>query len=154
MEINELKKRPDNEQNNKLTNKFFGLEKLIYALRKKELPTNIITSINEDIELINSFSGSNHELLKQLGKVQNRILKLIEKELKIVPKNHYRNLWMVLGMSAFGVPIGVSLGLSLGNLAFLAIGFPIGMAIGIAIGSSMDKKAIMNGKQLDIEIKY
>ncbi len=82
-----------------------------------------------------------------------RILKLIEKEQKLVPKNTYRNRWMAIGMSVFGVPIGVAFGASLGNMAFLAIGIPIGMAIGIGLGTGMDKKALEEGRQLDIEIR-
>ena len=78
---------------------------------------------------------------------------MTEKELKIVPKNYYRNLWMVLGMSAFGLPLGVAFGLSLGNIGLLAIGLPIGMAIGTLVGSKLDKKALESGKQLDIELK-
>jgi hypothetical protein len=79
---------------------------------------------------------------------------LLESKHKIVPINHYRKLWVVLGMSAFGVPIGISLGLSLGSMGFLAIGFPIGMGIGAGIGSGMDKKALKEGRQLDFEVKY
>ena len=88
-----------------------------------------------------------------IKKKQNKIIKLTEKELKIVPKNYYRNLWMVLGMSAFGLPLGVAFGLSLGNIGLLAIGLPIGMAIGTLVGSKLDKKALESGKQLDIELK-
>jgi hypothetical protein len=39
-------------------------------------------------------------------------------------------------------------------MAFLGIGLPIGMAVGSALGSGMDKKALAEGRQLDIEIKY
>jgi hypothetical protein len=38
-------------------------------------------------------------------------------------------------------------------MGLLAIGLPIGMGIGIAVGTSMDKKAMNEGRQLDIEIK-
>lgn len=85
---------------------------------------------------------------------QTEILKFVEKELKIVPKNYYRNLWVALGMSAFGLPLGVAFGLSIGNMGLMALGLPIGMAIGVLVGSSMDKKALEQGRQLDIEIKY
>ena len=78
---------------------------------------------------------------------------MIEKEEKLVPKNAYRTRWMAIGMSVFGVPIGMAFGASLGNMAFLAIGIPLGMAIGIAIGAGMDKKALEEGRQLDIEIR-
>ena len=73
--------------------------------------------------------------------------------MKIVPINHYRNLWMVIGMSAFGLPLGVAYGTSIGNIGMMAIGLPIGMVIGIAIGTNMDKKALADGRQLSIEIK-
>ena len=38
-------------------------------------------------------------------------------------------------------------------MAFLAIGIPLGMAIGIGLGTGMDKKALEEGRQLDIEIR-
>lgn len=81
----------------------------------------------------------------------SKILKLLEKELKLVPKSHYRNQWMVLGMSAFGLPIGVAFGISIGNLGLLGLGLPIGMAIGIAVGTGMDEKARKEGRQLSCE---
>jgi hypothetical protein len=85
---------------------------------------------------------------------QTKIIKLLEKELKIVPKNYYRNIWLAVGMSVFGLPIGVAFGVSIGNMGLLAIGLPIGMAIGTLVGSRMDKKAFEENRQLDIEIKY
>ena len=60
---------------------------------------------------------------------------------------------MVLGMSAFGIPMGVLFGLSIGNMGMLGIGLPIGMAIGVGLGSSMDKKAYNEGRQLDFVVK-
>lgn len=127
---------------------------MINELRIKEIPEKIINSINIDIEQINSISDSNKDLSKQLKNIQSRILKLIEKELKLVTKNHYRRTWLAIGMAAFGIPFGVAFGVSLGNMAFIGIGIPIGMAVGIAIGTTKDKEANENGNQLDIEIKY
>jgi hypothetical protein len=31
---------------------------------------------------------------------------------------------------------------------------PIGMGIGFAVGSSLDQKALKEGRQLDFEVKY
>ena len=90
---------------------------------------------------------------KQLRKTQTSILSKIEKELKLVTKNHYRNTWLAVGMAAFGIPLGVAFGASLGNMAFLGIGLPIGMIIGMAVGTNMDTKAFDEGRQLDLEIK-
>ncbi len=153
MEIKKIKKRPDIEQHKKLTNKYIDFEKLISELNKKEIPPEIVNSINQDIEEINSFVGSNNELLKRLRKAQSKIIILIEKEVKLVTKNHYRNKWMAVGMAAFGIPFGAAFGAISGNMAFIGIGIPIGMAIGIAIGTAMDKKAFENGNQLDVEMR-
>ena len=79
-------------------------------------------------------------------------MKKLEKEHKLVPKNYYRNLWLPLGMSAFGLPIGVAFGLLVDNIALLSIGLPIGLAIGVALGISLDQKAAKAGKQLDFEV--
>lgn len=151
--IKELDKRLNIEQDKKLKNKYVYFEKLIDELNKKEIPSEIATTVNQNIEAINSFSGSNKNLKKQIRKSQSNIFKLIEKELKLVPKNLYRTRWMAIGMSAFGIPLGVAFGASLGNMGLLGIGIPIGMVFGMAIGSGMDKKAIQEGRQLDLEMK-
>jgi hypothetical protein len=154
MEIKELKKRPSIDQNTKLISAYAQFDKLLTELKKKKLPEEIVNSINNGIDQINSVSESEKELRKQIRVSQSSILKLIEKELKIVTKNHYRNTWLAVGMAVFGIPLGVAFGASLGNMAFLGIGLPIGMAIGIAVGSGMDKKAFEEGRQIDLEIKY
>ena len=154
MEFKKIEKKPNIDQDQKLMDKFDGFEKLINELEKKEVPPDIVNSINRDIDEINSFSGSGKDLLKQFRKTQSGIIKMLEKELKLVTKNHYRNMWLAVGMSAFGIPIGVIIWVIADNPGLLAIGIPIGMGIGIAVGIAMDKKANENGKQLDVEIKY
>lgn len=154
MQIKELKKRPSIDQNKKLINAYTQLNKLLTELKTKELSDDIIIIINDEIDLINFISDSEKELRKQIRKTQSSILKLIEKELKFVTKNHYRNTWLAVGMAAFGLPLGVVFGTSLGNMGLLGIGLPIGMVIGMAVGSGMDKKAHEEGRQLDLEIKY
>lgn len=154
MEIKELKKRPDLDQNKKLNNSFNQFSKLLDELRKKELTDELVIFINNGVEQINVVSGSPKALRKEIRKNQAGILKRIEKELKLVTKNHYRNSWLAIGMAVFGIPLGVAFGTSLGNMAFLGIGLPLGLAIGIAIGTGMDKKALEEGRQLDLEIKY
>lgn len=152
MNIIELRQRiPENP---KLNTSYIQFEKLLQELRKKQLPPPIIALVNQDVESINSIPDTGDELKKALKHAQTKIIKLIEKELKIVPMNYYRNIWLVLGMSAFGLPIGAAIGLSIGNIGLLAVGLPIGMLIGMVIGSTMDKKALQEGRQLAIEIKY
>ncbi|MCX6226570.1 MAG: hypothetical protein NTV01_17780 [Bacteroidia bacterium] len=154
MKINELNQRPGIDENAKLEETYFQFEKLLSELRKRELPEGLVLSINKDIEDLKSISSSRDELRKTIRKKQTRIIKLLEKELKLVPKNYYRNQWLAVGMAVFGVPIGIAFGASLGNMGFLGIGLPIGMVIGIAIGTGMDKKAFKEGRQIDLEIKY
>ena len=144
MDIKELNKRPNIEQNIKLNRQFIQFEKLIFELKTKEIPDEIVIFINNNIEKINS--NSEKELKKQIKKTQSRILKLIEKELHLVTKNHYRNTWFILGMA-----IGVALGST--NTSLLAVCIPIGFTIGIAIGTYKDKEAKDKGLQLDLEIK-
>ena len=139
--------------NIKIANSIKQFNSLIKLLNDKNLTLNVIKKINDDITELNSSQVMGTALSHLINKKQNKIIKLTEKEVKIVPKNYYRNLWMVLGMSAFGLPLGVAFGLSLGHIGLLAIGLPIGMAIGTLVGSKLDKKALESGKQLDIELK-
>lgn len=153
MKITELHQKSDIEKNVRLKGIYFQFEKLLIELRKRDLPDGLVMSINRDIEELNSTSISEREMIKKIEKTLNRNIKLLEKEVKLVPKNYYRNIWLALGMAAFGLPIGVVIGISLGNMAYLGIGLPIGIAIGIAVGSEMDKKAFKEGRQLDLETK-
>ncbi|MUP16208.1 hypothetical protein DWB61_13590 [Ancylomarina euxinus] len=111
-------------------------------------------TINKDIEVLNSFSGANKDFLKLLIKKQTKILQLLEKELKLVRKNHYMTLWMSIGMAAFGLPMGAAFGVSLGNMAFIGVGLPLGIALGMAYGTTLDKKACEEGKQLNVDITF
>lgn len=153
MHIIELKERQDSSENIKLSRKYAQLGNFLKELKKKELPLTVIEAVNNDIEAINSTPQTESGLTKSVTQKQTKIIKLLEKELKIVPKNYYRNLWTALGMSVFGLPMGAALGLSIGNIGLLGIGLPIGMLIGMLVGSQMDKKAFQEGRQLAIEIK-
>lgn len=151
MELIQLNKI-DNS-NIKISNSIKQFNSLISLLNDKTLTVSVVEKINADITELNYSQVVGNSLSHLIKKKQNKIVRLTEKELKIVPKNYYRNLWMVLGMSAFGLPLGVAFGLSLGNIGLLAIGLPIGMAVGMLVGSNLDKKALESGKQLDIDLK-
>ena len=151
MKLTDLKPSPAIKNNTKLNNQYLQFEKFIAALKQKELSNNVLTALNSSIEELNRVPDN--ELKRELRKKQTSIIKILEKEMKIVPKNYYRNLWMALGMSVFGIPMGVVFGALFKNMAFIGIGLPIGMAIGIAVGTQMDKKAFEEGRQLDVELK-
>jgi len=152
MTIIELKERTDLASDIKLSSLYAQFGVLLSELRKKQLNEELIKSINAFIETINASTVTGNEFKKLVKQAQTAIVKQVEKEHKIVPKNHYRTLWMLLGFTAFGLPIGLTFGLSVGNIGLMAIGLPIGMAIGAAVGSSMDKKAEQEGRQLNVEI--
>ncbi len=151
MPIKALQNRPNLNPDSKSEQAFAKFQRLLDELKRQDLNDEVVTAINEGVDQINAIADSGEVLHKQIKKTQSEILKLLEKEVKIVPKHYYRNLWMALGMAAFGIPMGVAFGMSLGNMAFLAIGLPIGLAIGIAVGTGMDKKAAEEGRQLDWE---
>lgn len=154
MNITSLNQRNSIVNNLKEKNNYDQLQQLLTAVAEKDIPASVIEKINEVIDSLNTIEEGNPTFQKMVKKAESSILKLLDKQLKLVPINHYKKLWMVLGMSAFGMPLGVAFGISMGNLGLLGIGLPIGMGIGIFLGISQDKKAFLQGKQLAFEPKY
>ena len=150
--IIELEERENISENVKNSRVYCQFQELLSELRKKELPHRITEIVNQDIEEINSAPLSNYELKVFIKQKQTKILKLIEKELNIVPQNYYQNMWIGLGMCVFGLPLGVVYGLFISNMAMLGLGLPVGLAIGVLLGAYLDKKAAKEGRQLDIKI--
>ncbi len=152
MTISELQQPRGVDNNIKLKEKFLQLNTLLVELRKRELPSSIVISINYYIDELNLTSKVGNELRKLLNKRLTMIIELVEKELKLAPKNYYRNYWQALGIAVFGLPMGVVFGFILDNMSYIGIGLPIGFSIGMAVGASMDKKALEEGRQLNIDI--
>ncbi|WP_339705879.1 hypothetical protein [Algoriphagus aquimarinus] len=135
--------------NPKLAKAVQSLNSLLDAIGQKDIPLYTEAQINEIVVGINNFPGPAPQLVKQITASQASILKLLEKEVGLISKNHFQLQWLALGMAAFGIPVGVVFGAVLGNMAFIGIGLPIGLAIGIAVGTSKDTEAAKQGKQLD-----
>lgn len=154
MEINRLALKTEQINTEKIKNIYFQFDAILENISKKKLSETVIKEINSQIETVNATQLNGTELQKYLKKKQTEMLKYLEREMKMVPKNYYRSVWIGVGMAAFGLPLGMVFGLSLGNIGFLGLGLPIGLAIGAALGSSMDKKAQAEGRQIDVEIKY
>lgn len=154
MEIKQLNLNPEQINNDKVKNLYDQMQQLIEKLHIKKLPSEIVQFINQQIEDINSTTLTGFQLYKFLKKIQTAIIKKLEADHKIVPKNYYRNLWTAVGMSAFGLPLGVVFGLSMGNIGLMALGLPIGLAVGVGVGTSIDKKALAEGRQIDMELKF
>ena len=153
MKFKSLNERPDNASIPSLQKAFLQFNTMIEKLNQHNIPVDVISDVNQLIDDLDSSHVDAKKWKTQIVKKQAEILKMLEKEVKLVTKNHYRNTWMILGMSAIGLPIGVAFGASLSNMGFLGIGLPVGMAVGLAIGIQMDKKAESEGRQIDFEVK-
>lgn len=153
MEITNLNSTKDLSDAIKHHAVYIQFEELIKELNTKNLPDRSVIFINKNIKEINSSLFTGKLLLKPIVKKQNKILKFLQKEHYIVSHHYYRNLWMVLGMSVFGVPLGILFGFGLENYGLLGIGLPIGLIIGMVVGVQMDKKAKRENRQLHYEIK-
>ena len=151
--MKKLIERHNTADDTKASLAYLQFGKLIDALELRQLPDETISFLNQEIEQLNAIEVSDSSFVKAIKRSENKVVKFIEKEHKIVPKNYYRKLWMIMGISGFGIPLGVAVGLSLGNMGMIGLGFPIGMAVGIGVGSKMDKKAFEEGRQLDFEMK-
>lgn len=154
MKINSLNHEQSLKQSVKLQTARVQFEQLLFELQNRDLPNGVVISINKFIDEINSISISDENKRKVIliKKIQNKIIKLILKEVNLVPKNYYRNLWSNLGGVGFGIPIGLAIAACFRKTAFIGLGLPIGIAIGITIGSGKDKKALAEGRQLEFEV--
>lgn len=154
MKIKYLSKRPYLVQKRLLNKKYLQFQELISELREMELNEEFKHTLNNTIDSINSLLDFDKTLGKQLKSEQSKILKLLKKEQTLVPINYYRNRWMPIGIAAFGVPLGIIIGLITNNMAFVGIGLPIGFGLGLAVGTGLDLKVKEKGKELNFEIKY
>ncbi len=142
MTIEKLRNIEGLDEDKRLLKAYKRMQALIEALTTREIPPEILKTINTDIKKINTFSGSQIELRKCLRKSYSQTLRLLEKKLGWVTKDHYRNLWL-----SIGVALGVAFSASFDNNG---MGLIIGIAVGITVGMNLDKKAAQSGKQLDL----
>jgi hypothetical protein len=153
MQLIELNENPNAKLSAKSNLYHTQIEYILRDLSGRDIPHYVAQAINDAVQEINLTTKIDYALHKLLKQKQRDIIKLLEKELKIVPINYYRNLWMVIGMTVFGVPTGVAFGTAIGSMAFMGLWLPIGMAIGMAVGSVLDRKAQEDGRQLSVEVK-
>jgi hypothetical protein len=124
------------------------LHRLLEAMQRRELAEE---PFSEPLADLDELLASEQPRAAAFASIKARIERILEHEYGLIRPEHHQNQWMALGMSAFGVPIGVLFSLILDNMAFIGIGLPIGLAIGIAIGAQKDKEARAAGKVLDLE---
>ena len=156
MNIIELKEREDISGNVKLSRIYIQFQELLKELRKRELSEKVIDFVNQSIEDLNSTILTGDDLRKSVKRKQTEIINLLVKELKIVPKHYYRNLWYI-----FTVPF-VFLGFHIGRDTGGLLGIVMGIVMTIlfvflmvyVLGAGLDKKAFKEGRQLEVDLKY
>lgn len=149
--VEELRKQVDlaeSQDNKKLKKRLSYTASIFEELDRRELDPKPFDSLLKRLKNLLSQSTIKPN---EVTKYYSVLLKYTQKEHGLVPQNYYRNLWMILGMTIFGVPFGIVFGLALDNFAFFSIGLPIGMPIGMAVGAEKDKKAKEDGLQMAIE---
>ncbi|PHR99696.1 MAG: hypothetical protein COA80_03380 [Leeuwenhoekiella sp.] len=135
--------------NSKLKFHLESFQNLIKSLESQQLKPETVAYINTEIERVNMEFKNEKRLKRQLVKAKSDLLIFLKENENLVANNHYRRLWMVVGLSVFGVPIGVNIGLLAGNTALLGVGLPLGMFAGMLLGKHLDKKAAEENRQLD-----
>jgi hypothetical protein len=78
------------------------------------------------------------------------VMNITSKFHSLVRKNHYQNEWTAYGMS-FGIILGVLIYTLTNDVAFIVVGLPIGLSLGLGIGTMLDKKAVNEGRILNIQ---
>src|SRR5689334_21669282 len=105
MKLSRVMKSPGYDYDEELEIEYRQLTKIVNELAAKKLPVHITLQINDELARINYFTGSKKDLLKVMRRSQLKILRLLERKLRLVPKNHYRNTWSFIGISFFGIPL-------------------------------------------------
>lgn len=149
MKLNQITVTTGEIANSKAKESVDRLNQLIEELQSHKLPDDLVSKLNSEVERVNGLSPTDKSLRKEVQKAIHLFSKSIIKEAKLVPKGYHQMLWTGIGMSAFGVPIGIGIGTALDNMAFLGIGLAFGLPIGMAVGAAMDEKAKKEGRQLN-----
>ena len=149
--LQNLKRRPF-PQNSSFDKENKALGELIQELNIRELPPEVVVVMNVEIDRLNTLPDNHTRLFVAIKAVKRKLLKYALEDLELVPKNYYRNMWLAIGMSGMGVPMGVLFSVMLDDFSYISIGLSTGLAIGIGIGTYLDKKAVEENRQLELKI--
>lgn len=126
---------------------------IIEALNQKQLPVETVRMLNDTISTLLDIDPRERGYSRAMYKVLVKVLEIVREKHQIVTKNYYRNYWMPIGMSVFGLPIGVAIGIAVDNMGYMGAMLPIGLVLGMAYGGQLDKKAIEENRVIDIEVE-
>ncbi|MGD1845575.1 MAG: hypothetical protein ACFB10_09310 [Salibacteraceae bacterium] len=151
MPLHALQLKTDGQSSTQLLKWVDAWEKLWQELENRELTERVAASLNADIAALNQDHGIDKDRTKALRKHYNAAIQLLVKEMKLTPLNYHRDTWFVIGLAAFGTPLGIIVSFSLNSFAYIGLGFPFGMGLGMLLGMQMDKKAAREGRQLNLQ---
>ena len=145
-------KMTDSMPDDKLAKAYRRLHKVLAIAETKPLSESTISKINEKVQELNASTKINGALYRLVNLTENEIITILEQDIDIVPVGHYSKKWTAVGITLYGIPFGIILGLLTHNMGLFAIGLPIGLGIGALIGRSKDAQAAAQGRQYDIAI--
>ena len=126
--------------------RFRDAARLLAALRRRGFAMHEISPFVDELERAARESDA-----RGVRTVYGKLVEHLEKQHGLVLPDHYQNQWMALGMSAFGLPIGVAFAFAIDQTAFIGIGLPLGLAVGVAIGTRKDREAKAAGRVLELD---
>lgn len=136
--IEALEKASAQEYNSSIKKVLDSLVKIFTQLEERGLDPD---TLKDHMSAIKTSVESSPLKYTHISKLKTNLTQTLMKDHGLSTKGYYQNLWLVLGMSLFGIPMGFIFGLALDNFAFFGLGLPMGMPIGIAIGFQKEKKA-------------
>ncbi len=143
--IEEIEKRLKSVSDEKLQKALNELIPIFEDLDRRQIPTE---SVADQLKRLKTILTAELQL-KQVVKLKTDLLGVLRRQYGLVTPKYYQTLWMILGMTIFGVPFGMIFSFAIDNMAFLGLGFGFGMPIGMAIGMAKDKKALEDGLVID-----
>ena len=152
MKVVSLKRRESAFDFPKADELYMQFNDFVEELNSRSIPENTISAINREIEEINNSTKTGVSMKSLIVKKLTAILKLLEKEHKLVPKNYYQSNNLLKYSVLFGAPIGIIIGLISKDMALISVGMIIAMAISFVRGRIMDKKALKEGRQFSGEL--
>lgn len=124
---------------------------LLSEISHKDISPEVEQKIEMVITDLNSWDRSARGYLKEIEKSRRKILKILHKDLGIVRRNYYTELWLPLGTVFFGIPVGIIIFILTGEIVFLGVGLPLGMFLGLGLGAYLDRRAKEKNKMLFIK---
>lgn len=131
------------------------IEQLLHDVQSRKLKTSSIDAINMMIiPLMEAESSiSTREYLKLLNNAEKELLLFLSNEYGWLVKKYYTTKWLLIGVLAIGIPVGVLLVLLSNRKSFLILGLFLGSLLGQWIGNKKDERLKLSGKQLNISRK-